>query len=193
MKRTRHGRDGASPLISVLAESWRLTRKSMLRQVTPLLLLSALTADPSAGAAARVGRDSSACAPRNDAESIASSLIDVLTRDDERAAQFALDSLRLVRSEALPLLVCHLEDVEALEIHENLYWLNRGPHFELFAHYRVTTVADAMALVLGSPPGSSAACDGRTKEGRAQCRSAWDGYLALKGRKPTAPRGPELH
>jgi hypothetical protein len=96
-------------------------------------------------------------------------------------AQFAADSLELLRQDALPILVCHLTDDTPLQAPEPLLFLNRAPHFELFAQYKPDTVGDAVAIVLGSPPGSSVACQGASPAGLRDCQLAWQAQLAARG------------
>ncbi len=115
------------------------------------------------------------CAMSTGPEEVAGTLIGLLASHDSRAVQFALDSLRLTRNDIEPLLVCQLENVTPIVVRE-VYWLNAPEHFELFAHYQPRTVGDAVAIVLGDPPGSSACTSvvkGGTPAERRACVAAW--------------------
>jgi hypothetical protein len=75
----------------------------------------------------------------------------------------------------LSFLVCRLEDVTPMIVRD-VYWLNPPGHFELFAHYQPRTVGDAVAIVLGDPPGSTACAalaNGGTAVQRRACVGAW--------------------
>jgi hypothetical protein len=115
----------------------------------------------------------SACIPKTDHERIAEALMAVLVNDAPQSAQFGLDSLRLVRDQAIPILVCHLTDETPLETPEHLEWLFLQPNFELIGHYSPDTVGEAVWMVLGRPPGMREECTDQSAAGRTQCQAAW--------------------
>ena len=118
------------------------------------------------------------CPAHSEAESDAASLIRLLPSAEPQAVQFAVDSLRELRQEVLPLLVCHLSDTTPLKV-RRIFWLNHSSRAELIAHHAPRTVADVVGVVLGSPPGQDVGCWPSGERGSAVggCARAWTQYL----------------
>lgn len=131
---------------------------------------------PEAEAVERLQTD---CPARDEDERLAAGLVLLLPSPDARTAQFALDSLRLRRQTATRLLACYIRDATPMQT-RSVYWLSGGRNFELFAHYTPETVGDAVALVLGDPPGRIAVCslaNGGSQDERTACANAWGQHL----------------
>jgi len=105
---------------------------------------------------------------------MASALVESLLVPDRRLAQFALDSLRLIRADTIAYLVCHLEDARRLGTRD-LYWLNLTPHVELFAHHSPRTVSDAILLLIGPSgvPNDPCVREEGDPASRMECVRAW--------------------
>jgi hypothetical protein len=149
--------------------------------LSPYLALAAailISSGPPTGTLPLPAPQGVTCPASTGAEKAASTLIVLLASNDSRSVQFALDSLRLTRNETVPFLVCQLENVTPVVVRE-VYWLNPPEHFELSAHYQPRTVGEAVAIVLGDPPGSSACSsivNGGTPAQRRACVTAWRGH-----------------
>jgi len=126
-----------------------------------------------------------ACKVASESEGVAAGLVDLLDNADSRTAQFALDSLVLVRHDTMRFLLCQLENDRPTRV-RRFYMLNRAPHSapvpELVAHHDAATVGEAVGLVVGVPAEGGEACPGQGRAGRAACAAAWRAYLERNGR-----------
>ncbi len=120
------------------------------------------------------------CEPTSEKERMAAALLRMLSSSDARNAQFALDSLVLIRAEALGFLLCELENETPMQV-RRFYLLNQAPHLapvpELLAHREAATVGEAIGLVVGGPAKGGETCGGTTRAERAACAAAWRAYL----------------
>ncbi len=104
----------------------------------------------------------------------------MLAAPDQRDAQFALDSLHLIRADAMDLLLCELGNDTPMRV-RGLYWLNERPHLmpfpEMIAHHSPRTVGEAVGTVVGAPERGGPTCGGTTRSDRLACAAAWKMYL----------------
>jgi len=120
------------------------------------------------------------CRITSEADGVAAGLLNMLASADARDAQFALDSLQVIRGETLRFLLCELENDKPIRVRHFLA-LNRSPHLapvrEFVAHHSAATVGEAIGLVVGAPAKGGGTCGGVTREQRAACAIAWRVYL----------------
>ncbi len=137
-------------------------------------------------AVSAVSGNQPACEITSESEGVAAGLVGMLGSADDRTAQFALDSLVLIRGDAMRLLLCELEDDRPTRV-RRFYMLNRVPSLapvsEFVRHHDAATVGEAVGLLVGAPAKGGEVCPGRTRAARAACAAAWRAYLRKAGRE----------